>query len=354
MGDAYNNNYSFFLGANSYIGFDSLYEDYVFSNACERLYILKGGAGCGKSTFLRIAADMLSAEGFDVNYIYCSGDPESLDGIEIPSVRTILIDGTAPHILEPRYAGERDFYIDLSVFYRNGTSGLKAITDSYREKYARAYSFLRAAGNLTDTLTIPEEAKQAISRRAGGVINRELKKTGRRDGKATRFYADAFTCMGMISFTDTLTRQYKRLISLDNACGASDILLRPVAEASIARGYDIILCPSPFSSKDIWHLAIPELSLCFISARGGRRLHLDKMVYDCMAASDRQSFKETLALREQILAKALSELKAAKALHDRLEARVNPDVDFDGVRALAKTFAQNVLLPKARANALQA
>ncbi len=136
---------SFFLGANTYGGFCSLYREYVFSGGIERLYILKGGAGCGKSTFLRAVADKLSAAGRAVRLIYCSGDPDSLDGIDIPEFKTAVFDGTAPHVLEPEYAGERDFYIDLSRFYKKSTSGLKELTDGCRAKYGRAYSFLAAA-----------------------------------------------------------------------------------------------------------------------------------------------------------------------------------------------------------------
>jgi len=67
------------------------------------------------------------------------------------------------------------------------------------------------------------------------------------------------------------------------------------------------------------------------------------MVFDCMNAAERQAFKETLVLREQLLSRALGELRAAKALHDRLEAKANPVVDFDGVRRLAADFARDKL-----------
>ena len=48
---------SYYLGANSYKGFYSLYDEFLFSDAIKRLYILKGGAGCGKSSFMRKIAE---------------------------------------------------------------------------------------------------------------------------------------------------------------------------------------------------------------------------------------------------------------------------------------------------------
>lgn len=90
-------NLSYFLGANSYRGFCSMYDDFVFSPMIDRLYIIKGGAGCGKSSFMKTIADAANEAGRDVERIVCSGDTDSLDGIFIPGLRIAYVDGTAPH-----------------------------------------------------------------------------------------------------------------------------------------------------------------------------------------------------------------------------------------------------------------
>ena len=94
-------NLSYFLGANSYRGFHSLYDDFVFSPEVDRLYIIKGGAGCGKSSFMKTIAAAANEAGLDVERVVCSGDPDSLDGIFIPMLRLAYVDGTAPHAAVP-------------------------------------------------------------------------------------------------------------------------------------------------------------------------------------------------------------------------------------------------------------
>ena len=94
-------NISYFLGANSYKGFSSLYDDLVSLPDVKRLFIIKGGAGCGKSTFMKTIAAAANEAGLDVERILCSGDPESLDGIFIPAMRVAYVDGTAPHAAVP-------------------------------------------------------------------------------------------------------------------------------------------------------------------------------------------------------------------------------------------------------------
>lgn len=90
-------NISYFLGANSYKGFYSLYDDFVSLSKIKRLYIIKGGPGCGKSTFMKTIADAANNAGHDVERVLCSADPDSLDGIYIPSLHVAYVDGTAPH-----------------------------------------------------------------------------------------------------------------------------------------------------------------------------------------------------------------------------------------------------------------
>ena len=78
----------FFLGANSGEGFYSLY-DQLLNGRFDDLLILKGGPGCGKSTFMRRAGAAMEQVGERVVYINCSGDPDSLDG-------AIFLCGNAP------------------------------------------------------------------------------------------------------------------------------------------------------------------------------------------------------------------------------------------------------------------
>jgi len=95
-------NISYFLGANSYNGFYSFYDDFVGLSKIKRLFIIKGGPGCGKSTFMKTIADAANAAGHDVERVLCSADPNSLDGIYIPSLRVAYVDGTAPHAAVPK------------------------------------------------------------------------------------------------------------------------------------------------------------------------------------------------------------------------------------------------------------
>ena len=137
---------SYFLGANSAYGFRSCYECFCASPD-DFLYIIKGGPGSGKSTFMKKIGAAAERAGFDVQYVYCSGDPESLDGVYLPQRHLGYVDGTSPHVIEPTHPGVSGCYLDFSCFFDIGalhTSGdrIRRLNAAYKAEYQKAYAFL--------------------------------------------------------------------------------------------------------------------------------------------------------------------------------------------------------------------
>jgi len=83
----------FFLGANTPSGFVSHFPN-CYDNA-GKVFILKGTPGSGKSTMMKHIAERFSVEH---ELIYCSSDPDSLDGIIFTNEKICILDGTAPHV----------------------------------------------------------------------------------------------------------------------------------------------------------------------------------------------------------------------------------------------------------------
>lgn len=108
---------NFFLGANSGEGFQNLFSQITDLEDTYDLMVLKGGPGVGKNTFMREIGRAMEAAGTPVEYLWCSGDPDSLDGVVLPDLRCAVVDGTSPHVVEPRYPAAVDRYVDLGRFY---------------------------------------------------------------------------------------------------------------------------------------------------------------------------------------------------------------------------------------------
>ncbi len=334
---------SIFLGANGYHGFFSLYDEYIDALQLRRLYVLKGGAGCGKSTFMRRIGELAGAAGDTVITVLCSGDPDSLDGVVLPERGVALFDGTAPHVLEPKLVGQQGFYLDLSRFYTSPAPDLSAWDRGCREHYRKAYLFLSAAGSVEALERLSGEAETAIRRRASALAERNLKRrSGAGKGSVTRFFTDAFTCRGSLSLPETRRALAPRLISLPGGGIRGHLFLETLLTLALDRGYDAVVCPDPLAPERIAHLLLPEAGFGVTTGEGDRRIHLEKLG-GFPAEGDKASRRETGQLRRSLLRKARKELSLAKFDHDRLEEAVHPFVDFDAVEEAAGSLARRLL-----------
>lgn len=148
----------YFLGGNTVRGFVSFYSGFCRGPE-DFLWVIKGGPGCGKSSFMKTIGRAAEEKGLDVEYVLCSGDPESVDGVYFPALHTGYADGTAPHVLEAVTPGAAGLYLDLSRFYdrlalqpeRRTIEQLQRRYQSlYREAYAKLAALAPAACRLPD------------------------------------------------------------------------------------------------------------------------------------------------------------------------------------------------------------
>lgn len=347
----------YFLGANSPAGFYSLYDQLIDRETANGLYILKGGAGCGKSSFMRRVARHAEAAGYRAEYILCSGDPESLDAVIFPELKIAFVDGTAPHIIEPKYPGVVERYVNLGKFY--DSEGLQEVraavieeTKGYQKHYKRCYRCLSAAAELEDDnreLLLTRETEVRLAKRVRGIIARELKGNGS-GGEVSQRFLGAVSCAGQTVLWETVDAQSRRVYALEDSFGLAHTMLAPILAAASARDFAVTACPDPLAPDRLAHLLIPELELAFVSStperpypgRPYRRIRLDAMAeetYRKFRSRVRFAKKVSAALKEE----AIAALGQAKARHDTLEALYNPHVDFDGVYALADRLAARII-----------
>jgi len=337
----------FFAGANSGDGFRNLFSELVDLEDTFDFMVLKGGPGVGKNTFMREIGRTMEESGVRVEYLHCSGDPDSLDGVVLPELRCAVADGTAPHVLEPKYPAAVDRYVDLGRFYdltaaKAEAEAVKEYTRAYKEAYAQAYRSLKAARQVElDAVAAVEKTadRERLKRRVQGIIQRELRKKGTQLGKTTRRFLGSITHQGYVWRFDSVDTLCPRVYEFSDSWELAGEGLELLRQEAVRNGWDVIACMAPEEPGRTEHLLIPELGLAFVSTRTGmeygkkpwRRMRVDALAQP--EGKSRLRFQQRMAslLRED----AVLALKEAKKLHDKLEGVYNPYVDFDGVRALA-------------------
>ena len=349
----------YFLGGNTPTGFYSLYHQLSDPARMRALYIIKGGPGSGKSTLMRRVERHAQAAGLKTEQVLCSGDPDSLDAVILPELGAAVVDGTAPHVVEPKCPGVVERYIDLSGFYdRKGLQPLKEqileATAEYQGHYKRVYRCLGAAGELRrdmNELLAAEAVQQKLAKRAAGIISRELKKPGAGSDRAEQRFISAVTHKGPVTLWDTVDAQASRIYELADSYGLAHYLLAPILAAALAAGHRSIACPDPMAPDRLAHLIFPDLSLAFVTStaeapwphRAYRRLRLDAMADAETYRTAKPRLRFTKRVASALLDEGVAGLVQAKAAHDRLEKLYNPYVDFDRVAETADRVADDIL-----------
>ena len=351
----------FFLGANSPEGFCSLFGDFVSVGDGDFLWVIKGGPGCGKSGFMKKIGKAAEERGYSVEYIACSLEPESMDGVYIPELHVGYVDGSAPHVVETYNVGAASSYLDLGAYYdieglRGKLPELLELEGRYAQEIERMRTLLSAAGAVNPR-NLPElcsaESCNLAVRRVSGVVSREFGKGGRgKEGaRAKRRFISTFTADGELFLEETVNSLCKKVYTLDNDFGLAPAYLDKVEAEALARGYSPIACPNPMEPKQLESVLIPELSLGFISISSRRRysgavyrhVRLDVLLPAELVRELRPRYRAAARMYNEILNLAGESMVQARSIHDEMEALYNPHVEFGAIDALAEKHLKMLL-----------
>jgi hypothetical protein len=345
---------SFFLGANTVSGFCSLYAGFCRGEG-DYLRIVKGGPGTGKSGFMRAVAREAARRGHDVELVRCSGDPGSLDGVYIPSLRLGYADGTAPHVSEPGVFGVDGDYVNLGSFCRTPLSSsdaarAAALNAAYKARYARAYALLAAGGQIESALA-PEAVPAETAERAAAVLRAlvdRIAPPGGEPGTLSRRFAGAVSCEGFLA-DESYLELCKLVYVCEDGCGLAAGALAAARDEALARGRRVVEFLSPFDGGSTEAVLLPGLSAAFVrgaAQRGAvKKVALDRLCGPLDEIKERRRrLRAARRERARCAEAACGLLAEAKALHDQLERVYRPYMDFPSLDAftakeIARVFA---------------
>lgn len=354
-----------FPGGNTPLGFYSYYDNIIDRTKAKHVYCLKGGPGVGKSSYMKRVANEMEALGESIEYLHCSSDPHSLDGIHIVNHGIVLVDGTAPHVTDPVYPGAVDEIINLGDFWH--LDGIKAHRDAIiatqhniSYEFSRAYKFLAAAANIDeDTNSIYRNVTDEVEldKLAIYLSDKIFKGTGKGEAsRARRLFASAVTPAGLVNYSDTVLNACERVYALrigDGVCsfGGADMIMNRLAEDIKRYGYmcELFYCPMKPTSR-IEHIVIPELKTGItVLNKYNNDETVATEIIELMQCVNRAKLRERAdkldennEMYNRLLMYAERALKDAYWLHNTLEAYYIPNIDFDAVNANCRSVTDRI------------
>ena len=321
-------------------GFISCFDHLIPEPILRRKLILKGGPGVGKSTFMRRLHAALCGGGEASTLYFCSGDPDSLDAVAVPHAGLLILDGTAPHVVDPQIPGARDSLINLGdcldePAMRPRLPHIRACMADHAACTRHATAALRAAWSLRRdsaalAASLADDAR--MTRLVHALLSAVLSAEGEQsESPGVRpVITDAVTPKGELCLLSEGVQS--RVIRLTGHF-AMDLtgVLHTLSAAVRAAGYDVEEHLSPASPGSLLHLSIPALSTLVTTSD----LLPSEQMFDFAGCLPAGSLLRHECALEQSRAgvrlhmhQAVSALAQAKQLHDELETFYVPNMDF--------------------------
>ncbi|MGE5330099.1 MAG: PRK06851 family protein [Deltaproteobacteria bacterium] len=352
-----------FPGGNTSRGFHSFYDYILPQSEADRIIVIKGGPGVGKSTFMRRIGLEMCSMGYNVEFMHCSSDNNSLDGIVITDLKIAMIDGTAPHIVDPKHPGAIDEIIHLGDFWneeglRQSKNDIILITSEISSLFSRAYKYLGAGKYIYDDIekvydeaidmnTINKEAERISTTIFDGFDSQD------KASKERHLFISAITPEGPKNFISNLVEAQENIyiVKGPHGKGLNKIFAR-IAESAVTKGFDIEFYHCAFNPEVIEHIVIPEIQTIITTSREYHTVDVISPtqiidLHDYLNNNIIDKYSEVLeydkAEFDNLFNKAVEKISQAKALHDKLETYYVPNMDFESIENLRKRVLEKIL-----------
>lgn len=313
-------NKTYFPGANSGKGFFSRFSGIAPKREkTHYTYVLKGGPGVGKNTLMKRVSRTALDKGYTVEEFRCASDPSSLDAIRVVEKGVVLLDGTAPHSIDPVLPGICDEVIDLGHFKRQAEFAtfkgeVERLFAENKKHYRAAYSMLGAAYSLKKEalLTACETLnKETLHELLQGAVS----------GEKRELFARSATPKGVVDYSETFLPEKTTFVS------------GIVGEATL---FEALKMLDGKRCEVFYDFLIPECPRAIIFDGGAL----------AVLGGDTELPKHTAFLLEEsekLVACACEELSHSLSTHDKIEEIYRDYVDYDRVNEEAEKLLKKIL-----------
>ncbi len=328
-----------FAGANTEVGYKGYLPDILAS--ADRVFIIKGSPGSGKSTLMKRVAETAESEGHRVDRVFCSADPLSLDAVIVPGLSIAVADGTSPHTMDTPEVGIRDTLIDIGRYLDTGVLAARAaeVRGIVREKklrYAEAYKFISAAVNASRAAADAvcrsldrEKLERYLDRLYAGHI-----RSGRK-GDVEYRPAAAFTGSGR-EVADAFP-EAETVYEVTRGRGSGSAVLSGLLRRAEAEGEETVVSPSETDSESLNAVYFPGRAVLVCDSRLGfradRHINMERFIKKDLLRTCSGFVRMAGTLASGLYDSAEERLREAGKLHGILERIYGEAMDFSGIDA---------------------
>ncbi|MGI6167485.1 MAG: hypothetical protein ACOYIA_05045 [Eubacteriales bacterium] len=338
----------FFAASNSGRGFKNYYEQ-IFGRA-DRIFVVKGGPGTGKSRFMNDVAGHAEEAGWAAEYYYCSSDPASLDGVLLYNEGrcVAVIDGTPPHPWEPALPGVREEIVNLGEFWDSAKLSeageeIRELTEKRAELWRMVYRWL--AGCLDMCEVIKSIGAACLD---PGVLREgaEAMLAGVPDGEKPGIRPALLSSVGMAGSVSSehFIRNAATLFVIKDRYMTAHVLLGEVIRLAQAKKLSVIVSYDPIDADRADGLFIEGSRVAAVVGEPGLgRESINISMDEFITLPDKKTrarAEYAERCRAAMLAGAVDVLGEIRTCHFRLEEIYTLAMNFEAKEAFTREFCQ--------------
>lgn len=323
----------YFIGANTSAGFVN-YTDEILCGL-KKVYIIKGGPGTGKSTFMKRIVDYAGKQGMSAEEFFCSSDSGSLDGVVLRDSGIGIIDGTPPHSADPKYPGAREEIIDFGAFWNTNMlearfPEIKELSDRKSGLFATAYKYLSVCRSIRNE----REALLSACRKndkARAAVCRLFRRAGQ--GKGFRLIPRQISAVGMNGITefDTIEKKAAEIWLVSDRRGTSGTLFGMMVREAEKLGLETHISRNYLLEPDALYFPEPGIAVLSSCDAGiaSRIINTDRFIDPVKLAEKRAAMRFLVKLENELFSRALGVFSEIKSCHFAVEDIYRQAMDFD-------------------------
>lgn len=316
----------YFLGAGNTCKLFKNYFDNILYGDDGFEYILKGGPGTGKSSFMKKVGEYFENRGFQVEYFFCSSDIDSLDGIRIVEKNICIVDGTAPHVTEASIPGVKEKIINLGMFINdNIVKNKNEITSKLISKnkcFKLGYSYLTAIDELIQVERLIQEVDIKTVIKKSNKILAKININSLEKGVERKLFISYLAINGIQSLYEK--NSFKKIIQLNcKNMFEGEQILEEIRKTLIQNNIYFVSFLSLLDPTKVESILIPSINLV-------------------VENNNKNFIFENQQMLDELILKAGESINNAKYYHKQIEEFYITNMDFDGINKLRTNIIKEI------------
>jgi hypothetical protein len=322
----------------------------------ERVIILQGAPGSGRSTFIRSIGLSLAERGYRVQFWPSPLDASYIDGVYLQQLKTVVISGDATGSTKiENHPGIMIHSIDLRDYYNLGElagsqSEIATLTDQLESIMGVVKSSLEVAREGHKQLS--DNYERLLNPGKLQALSQQLIATVLGEGEqATHYFARAITSEGVVDFFEDITRDCTQRYILQGPPGSGKSwVMRRIGEEALAQGHKVAFYHSGLDPDLLEMVVLQSLEIAIVDGDivrvanrpGDTHINLTEC-WDDYDSINQPVINETERLVSNRVYQAVQGLTRARQVEKKLSKLFTKAMRFEQVDARREELIKEIL-----------